>query len=81
MVYNVVSLLFLAVAFAVLYRYVIPFLFPSAVSGVGVVKVDKESDEVYLFQGGGVPIINSNNRAKVKADSRRRNLQYEKALV
>lgn len=78
---NLVAFLFLAAALFVLYRCVIPYLFPSAVSGVGILKVDKDSDEVYVFQGGGVPMVSSNKRTKVKADTRRRTHQYEKALV
>lgn len=78
---SLLSLVFLLVAIAVLYRYVIPYLFPAAVHNIGVVKLNKDSGEVYVFQGGGIPMASSQNRSQAKVDTRRRNRVFEKAMV
>lgn len=78
---NAVAFIFLAFAFFVLYRFVIPKLFPEVVNKVGVVRLDAGSNVVYAFESQGMPIVNSSNRSQVKANTRRRNHNYEAAMA
>lgn len=74
---DIVMLILLVVLLAVLYKVVIPFLFPSVVHGVSVIKMkDSESSEVYAFQGGKVPFLNTEKRSHAKAVKRRKNNVY-----
>lgn len=78
---QIFSLVFLVVALAVLYRFVIPRLFPGVVNKVGIIKLDDNSNEVYAFESKGIPIANMTNRSQVRANVRRRHRQYEAAEV
>lgn len=69
-----------AIALLVLYRFVIPFFFPSVIQGVSLVKAKGES-EVYAFQGGKVPLIQTQKRSHVKALRRRQQNVYNTAKV
>lgn len=81
MTHNLAALAFLAACFFVLYKYVIPRLFPEVVHRVGVVRLDEDSNTVYAFEASGMPIVNNYNRSQVKANVRRRNHQYEAAMA
>lgn len=81
MVHNGVALVILMAAFFVLYRFVIPRLFPEVVHKVGVVRLDADSNVVYAFDSPGMPIVNGNNRSQVKANTRRRRHNYEAAMA
>ncbi|CCW65866.1 unnamed protein product [Phytomonas sp. EM1] len=64
-----------------LHHYVAPLLFPMAIHRIGVIKIDKISDQLFLYQSGSVPSIVSNNGLRRKANVRRRKLPYEAAQV
>ncbi|KPA74340.1 hypothetical protein ABB37_09324 [Leptomonas pyrrhocoris] len=81
MAHNMVAFLFLALCFFVLYRYIIPRLFPQVVNRVGVVRLDDNSNTVYAFESSGMPMMNTYSRSHVKANVRRRNHQYEAAMA
>lgn len=74
------TFLFFVFALIVLYRFVIPFFFPSVVQGVSLVKA-KGKPEVYAFQGGKVPLIQTEKRSHVKALRRRKQNVYNAAKV
>lgn len=74
------SLLFLIGALFLLYKFFIPFLFPSVVHGVGIIKPG-DSEEVYAFQGGRVPFVNTEKGSHSKALRRRKNEIYTAAGV
>lgn len=79
---TVVSIGFLVVAFLILYRYVIPRLFPTVVRGVGIINPDGDSSNtVYAFEGGSIPMLNVRKRSHVRANERRRAKLYEEAGV
>eukprot|EP00796_Vickermania_ingenoplastis_P002207 gene2207-1374_t len=59
-------LLALGVSFFVLYKYIIPYLFPSVVQGVSIIKPSSESEAVYAFRGGKVPLFNTEKRSHFK---------------
>lgn len=79
--HNIVAFVFLVLCFFILYRFVIPRLFPGVVNRVGVVRLDTDSDVVYTFESSGMPLANNYNRSQVKANVRRRNRQYEAAMA
>lgn len=71
---------FLLLGLMILYRYVIPYCFPTVVQGVSLVKLDG-SDEVYAFQGGKLPFVNTKKSSHVKALRRRQQNVYNAAKV
>lgn len=79
MVHSIVALAGLVAAFFVLYKYVIPRLFPNVVHRVGIIRFDDGSDTVFAFESSGMPLANNYNRSQAKANVRRRNHQYEAA--
>ncbi|KAG5486840.1 hypothetical protein LSCM4_06305 [Leishmania orientalis] len=78
---SVAALLFLGLAFFVLYTLVIPKLFPAVVHRVGLIQLDKNTNTFFAFETTGVPIANNYNRSQVKANMRRRSHQYEAAMA
>ncbi|KAG5486185.1 hypothetical protein LSCM1_07305 [Leishmania martiniquensis] len=76
-----VALLFLGLAFFVMYKFVVPRLFPGVVHRTGVIQLDKSTNTLFTFEASGMPIANNYNRSHVKAKTRRRNHQYEAAVV
>lgn len=76
---NAVAAAILVAALFVLYKVVIPRLFPSVVQKVGLVRTGADSNVVFAFDAPGVPLINNNNRSQVRATARRRSRIYEVA--
>lgn len=75
-----ILLFFFLIAFVLLYRYIIPYCFPTVVQGVLLVKPEG-SGEVYAFQGGKVPFVNTKKGSHVKAIRRRQKHIYAEAKV
>jgi hypothetical protein len=78
---NLVTLVFLAACFFVLYKFVIPKLFPEVIHRVGVVRLGDDRSTVYTFESSGMPMVNNYNRSRVRANVRRRNHQYDAAMA
>lgn len=76
---DLLTLVLLVLLLGILYRYIIPFLFPTVVHGVSLIKPNSDSDEVYAFQGGKVPFVNTEKRSHAKAIRRRKNNIYAAA--
>lgn len=68
-----ISVIIFLFGLVVFYRYAIPYLFPSVVHGVSIIKPNDDNDEVYVIEGGKVPFFSNDKRSHIKAIRRRKN--------
>lgn len=81
MLSDLVGLFVLCVGLLVLYRYVIPYLFPAALEKEVVVVSEDGAESRHFVMRSSASLMNVNKRSHVKADVRRRKRAYEEAVV